>query len=200
MVLLAMRSIVRRRGMSAPPQHEDRYSAGCGRPAPTPVPLSSNGVSGCIRKAQNAPSTSSPIDMMKGKYQLPVTSITYPATSGETIAAKAEPVFIRPEAVPEYFGAISIGTDQIGPMMISMKKKPEERHSATTVMSWMKRIGASDNSAPAKPVTTTDSRAKRTLPVRLKIPSERMPPRLSPTTPAKNTPEAKIADFLMSRL
>src|SRR5258708_31420631 len=62
----------------------------------------------------------------------------------------------------------------------------------------MKSIGSSDRKAPAKPRIITLSRANRTLPVRRKIPSERMPPRLSPTTPAKKTPEANSAEFLMS--
>ena len=70
---------------------------------------------------------------------------------------------------------------------------------ATTVMSRVNRIGNSDSNAPAKPATVTLSRAKRTLPVRLKMRSEKTPPRLSPITPAKNTPEANSAEFLMSR-
>jgi len=49
--------------------------------------------------------------------------------------SRGEPVFIRPAAVPEYFGAMSIGIDHIGPMQISEKKNPPDRHSATTVMS-----------------------------------------------------------------
>ena len=54
-----------------------------------------------------------------------------PKTMGETIAAMAEPVFINPLAVPAYFGAMSMGTDQIGPITSSAKKKPEDRSSAT---------------------------------------------------------------------
>src|ERR1700756_1621227 len=95
---------------------------------------------------------------------------------------------------------MSIGTDQIGPMMISAKKNPLDKQSATNVMSCVNRIGNSDSSAPAKPVTVTLSRAKRMLPVFLRMRSERIPPKLSPITPAKNTPEANSAEFLMSRL
>src|SRR5450631_87902 len=53
------------------------YPAATGRPANgiTP-PSSSNGDSGCIRNAENPPSSNSPIDIRNGKYQLPVTSIT----------------------------------------------------------------------------------------------------------------------------
>ena len=67
----------------------------------------------------------------KGSVQLPVMSTIIPNTIGEMIAATAEPVFMRPAAVPEYFGAMSIGTDQIGPITSSAKKKPEaeqQRH------------------------------------------------------------------------
>ncbi|MCP1955314.1 hypothetical protein J2R90_000368 [Bradyrhizobium japonicum] len=32
---------------------------------------------------------------------------------------------MSPEAVPEYFGAISIGIDHIGPITSSAQKKPE---------------------------------------------------------------------------
>ena len=46
----------------------------------------------------------------------------------------------------------------------------------------------------------TDSRASRTLPVRFRIGSDSIPPSVSPTTPAKNTPEANSAEFSMSRL
>src|SRR5260370_32231159 len=151
-----------------------------------------------MRKAQTTPLNSSPIDIRNGRYQLQVRSITEPATKGETIAASAEPVFINPLAVPEYFGAISIGTDQIGPITSSAKKKPLDRQSATTVMSCMKRIGNNEPSAPANPSTMTLSRAKRTLPVRRNSQSERMPPRLSPTQPAKKTTAASSDEFLIS--
>jgi hypothetical protein len=52
------------------------YSAGSVRPAGMTGAVSSNGRSGCIRKAQKQPNNNSPIDMMNGRYQLPVTSIT----------------------------------------------------------------------------------------------------------------------------
>ncbi|MHC2577070.1 hypothetical protein ACVMHR_001809 [Bradyrhizobium diazoefficiens] len=109
-------------------------------------------------------------------------------------------MFMIPEAVPEYFGAMSIGIDHIGPITSSAQKKPADRHSATMVMSWTNRIGNSESSAPVNPATVTLSRARRTLPVRSRILSDSTPPTLSPTTPAKNTPEANSAEFLMSRL
>ena len=43
---------------------------------------------------------------------------------------------------------------------------------------------------------TIQLRARFRLPVRVKIQSVTMPPSVSPSTPAKNTTEAKIADFL----
>ena len=54
--------------------------------------------------------------------------------------------------------------------------------------------------APRKPTTITDSRASFTLPVRCRMASLIMPPTVSPTTPAKKTPEANRAEFFRSRL
>ena len=51
-----------------------------------------------------------------------------------------------------------------------------------------------------KPSMVTLMRASRTLPVRCRMRSDSTPPSVSPTTPAKNTPEANRAEFLMSRL
>ena len=47
-----------------------------GRPAASMRSVASKGVSGCIRNAENPPSSSNPIDIRNGKYQLPVASIT----------------------------------------------------------------------------------------------------------------------------
>ena len=85
-------------------------------------------------KVQTAPTNITKIDTMNGRYQLCVLSMIMPATIGEAMAASAEPEFIMPAAVPANFGAISIGIDQIGPMHISAKKKPDERQIETTVM------------------------------------------------------------------
>ena len=52
------------------------YPAATGRTAMGIASPSSNGVSGCIRNAENPPRSSNPIDIRNGKYQLPVTSIT----------------------------------------------------------------------------------------------------------------------------
>src|ERR1039458_5288643 len=50
-----------------------RHSAATGRSASKIASPASNGVSGCIRNAQKHPSSSSPIDIKNGRYQLPVT-------------------------------------------------------------------------------------------------------------------------------
>src|SRR5712671_2158766 len=57
--------------------------------------------SGCIQKERIAPKASRQIDPTNGKVQLCVLSMMIPKTSGDTIAARAEPLFIRPLAVPE---------------------------------------------------------------------------------------------------
>ena len=61
--------------------------------------------SGCMVKLSAAPKASRAIEPMKGSVQLPVRSMTTPKTSGERLAASAEPLFIRPLAVPENVGA-----------------------------------------------------------------------------------------------
>ncbi len=48
-------------------------------------------------------------------------------------------------------------------------------------------------------IDTIQLRARLRLPVRVKILSVTMPPSVSPSTPAKNTVEAKRADFCRSR-
>jgi hypothetical protein len=74
--------------------------------------------SGCIVKAIAQPESKSAIDTAKGKIQLPVRSTIRPKASGDTIAATADLVFITPEPVPAYCGAMSIGIDQIEPMTL----------------------------------------------------------------------------------
>jgi len=41
--------------------------------------------------------------------------------------AAADPLFMRPLAVPEWRGAISMGMAHMGPMVTSRKKKASER-------------------------------------------------------------------------
>src|SRR5262245_5976503 len=91
--------------------------------------------SGCIAKDNAAPNNISAMEPMNGQVQWPVLSTMYPNTTGETIAAKADPVFIIPLAVPEYLGAISIGIAHIGPTVNSAQKKPALNASATSLMS-----------------------------------------------------------------
>src|SRR5262244_3605857 len=90
-----------------------------------------SGRSGCIANDKAAPNNISTMDPINGQVQWPVLSTIYPNTTGETMAANAEPVFIIPLAVPEYFGAISIGIDHIGPIVNSAQKKPALRAMAT---------------------------------------------------------------------
>ena len=78
---------------------------------------------GFIQNASTAPHSNRTMLPMKGSSQLCVLSITYPAMIGETIAADAEPIFIKPLAEPENRGAISIGIAHIGPIVNSEKKK-----------------------------------------------------------------------------
>ena len=72
--------------------------------------------------------------------------------SGDTMIASAEPVFIRPDAVPAYFGAMSMGMAQMGPIMSSAKKKPADRHSAASATSRANNNGSSDRNAPTNRV------------------------------------------------
>ena len=67
-------------------------------------------------KAIAQPKSNNAIDTAKGNTQLPVRSTIKPKASGDTIAATADPVFISPEPVPAYCGAMSIGIDHIGPI------------------------------------------------------------------------------------
>ena len=107
-----------------------------------------------MAKANTAPTTISPIDPMKGQSQFPVTSIIQPPITGLRIAANAEPMFMNPLAVPEYFGAMSIGIAHMGPIVISAKKKPKLKAMAAMVGSCMNNTGSSEASA-AKLQTTT---------------------------------------------
>src|SRR4051812_20223178 len=87
------------------------------------------------------------MDTVNGRFQLPVRSMIHPPMTGLMIAASADPEFIMPDAVPACFGAMSMGTDHIGPIVISLKKKPAERHMATNVIDMLdtSKIGASDS-------------------------------------------------------
>jgi hypothetical protein len=79
------------------------------------------------------PKSNSAIDTAKGNTQLPVRSTIKPKASGDTIAATADPVFISPEPVPAYCGAMSIGIDHIGPITSSRQKNPLARKRASNV-------------------------------------------------------------------
>ena len=74
------------------------------------------------------------------------------------------------------------------------------RQIATVIRSWMNTIGNMKQNDPRKPTTITEILAFPTSPVRRRMRSLRMPPTVSPMTPAKNTPAANSADFLRSSL
>src|ERR1700722_2914013 len=97
---------------------------------------------------------------MNGSSQLPERSMRKPDTTGLTIAAKAEPVFIIPLAVPDCWGAISIGMAHIGPIVISAKKKPADRHSADTVSVCSHNNGISESTLNTIRIDTILQRAR----------------------------------------
>src|ERR1700682_4705662 len=84
----------------------------------------SNLLSGFMRNASTTPRPIKSMLPTNGNSQLPKRSMRYPPATGEIMAAKAEPVFIMPLAVPENSGAMSMGMDHIGPIVNSAKKKP----------------------------------------------------------------------------
>src|ERR1700682_4459186 len=146
------------------------------------------GRSGCMRNASPAPSSNRLIEPANGQVQLPVRSIKNPNTTGETIPATPKPKFIMPLADPEYFGAISIGTAQIGATTSSTQKNAAASEIAATLTSWTSITGIRNTNPPSIPATMTLRRAGVRLPVRCRIRSLTTPPRVSPITPARNTP------------
>src|SRR5258707_902894 len=133
------------------------------------------------------------------RLQFPVLSMMYPPTSGETMAAAADPTFIRPLAEPEKRGAISMGMAHMGPMVNSAKKNAALRQRAAIFRSCTYRIGSIQPREHRKPATTRLRRAVFRLPVLRKTQSLTTPPAVSPITPAKKTPAENNADFFRSR-
>ena len=97
--------------------------------------------------------------------------------------------------MPAWVGAMSLGTAQIGPIVSSRHRNDPDRHSATPAVECTTASGSRHRSAPTKLATITlwrdsagcrsSGRCGRT-----------QPPSVSPTTPAKNTPDANSAvDF-----
>src|SRR5215471_6524732 len=142
-----------------------------------------------------------------GRFQLLVHSITYPATSGDTAAASADPTFIRPLAEPEYRGAMSMGMAQKGPMVNSAKKNAAARQEATK-FSWCDltkgdteasqsalRTGSINAKESRKQTTMILRRALLRSPVRRRIESLVSPPIVLPIAPRIYTPLAEMAAF-----
>ena len=146
--------------------------------------------------AMTQPKSRSAIDTAKGNTQLPVRSTINPKASGDTIAATADPVFISPEPIPAYCGAMSIGIDQIGPITSSRQKNPAAKKRASSVKLAFVNTRPKQIVAP----TITLRRAACASPVRRRIASLIIPPEVSPTTPAKNTADENNAAFLRSKL
>src|ERR1700722_54880 len=161
---------------------------------------SSNWLSGRIRDASKTPTPMSTMLPTNGSCQLPVRSIIKPETTGLRMAANAEPEFIIPLAVPQRLGAMSMGVAHIGPMVISEKKKPPDRNNKEIPRLWVNINGISDSMDRNIQTDTMELRARRRLPVRLRILSVTIPPRVSPSTPARKTHEAYNADCLRSRV
>jgi hypothetical protein len=108
-----------------------------------------------------------------------------PNTTGERIAANADPVFMIPLAEPEYRGAISIGIAHIGPIVISAKKNAPARAIASVVRSLVKKSGIIQTNEQRKQITTRLRRACLRSLVFRKTESVKTPPSPSPITPAK---------------
>src|ERR1700730_3347027 len=151
-------------------------------------------------KAPPAPRSRRPRDPMNGTCQFPVRSVRYPKAAGDSTAATADPVFMKPLAVPEYFAAMSIGIAHIGPMTSSAQTNAPARLNTITVRSRVVKIGNRNRAELRKPATTTLRLAFCRSPVRFRIESVRTPPRKSPPTPAENTADENHAERAMSRL
>ena len=72
---------------------------------------------------------------------------------------------MMPLAVPEWSGAMSMGTAHIGPMVISAKKKPADRHNADTVRSLENIMGSSERHVRPMQIDTIRLRARFRLEV-----------------------------------
>src|ERR1700722_3638397 len=124
------------------------------------------------------------------KGQLPISSFVDHVAENNwgEIAARADPVFIRPLAEPENFGAMSIGMAHIGPIVNSAKKNARLKQMAAKVRLCVNTIGTMKAREQRNPKTTRLRRALSRLRVFSKTRSLIPPPRVSPTTPAKKTP------------
>jgi len=153
---------------------------------------------GFIQNARIDPKSNRPMLPRNGRFQFPVLSMTYPKIRGEIMAAKGDPIFMRPLAEPEYSGAISMGIAHIGPIVNSEKKKATLRQIAASIRLRTKRIGIIAVSEQRKPPITKLRRAVLRFPVMISIRSLTIPPKVAPKTPAKKTPAEKSAEFLKS--
>src|SRR5580693_3398951 len=144
------------------------------------------------------PMMSSPIETYRGKFQSPLASTISPKIGGETTAASAEPIFMKPLALPEYAGAISPGIAQKAPIDNSKKKNAAVNPTVTLVRSLRQIHASRHRMAPLNDSQINPTRATLRL-LRLSSQSVKIPPIPSPTTPARNTAAAKLLDLLRSR-
>src|SRR5580704_15455609 len=95
-------------------------------------------------------------------------------------------MFIIPDTVPEYSPAVSMGTDQDGPMVHSRKNAaPVKQYTAA----WASSTSAASRMNPAQPnmpTIATERRANLVLPVLWSSQSVANPPTVLPTTIAQS--------------
>ena len=144
----------------------------------------------CERRAEEH----NPSDPAKGSTQFPVMSATSPNTSGDRIAASADPEFMSPAAVPEYFPAMSIGIDHIGPMIISAKKNAPPSANTIAVIFVVKKTGSMQTKDARNANMATLRRAFLRSRVLCRMRSLSSPPKMLPITPGKYTAAEKNAD------
>ena len=85
---------------------------------------------------------------------------------GDTMAASAEPVFISPLAVPENFGAMSIGMAHIGPIANSRRRTPGAGSTVTGQVAQVQHRHQARDRRQVPERRTTLRRAKMHRPVR----------------------------------
>ncbi|MEA3079884.1 MAG: hypothetical protein QOF05_1292, partial [Sphingomonadales bacterium] len=92
---------------------------------------------------------------------------------------------------------MSIGTDQIGPIVSSRKKKAALRQTAISTRFVTNSTGIRQTSEPIMLRMMVFRRALARSPVLWSTRSLMTPPSVSPMTPEKNTPNEKSAEFLI---
>ena len=125
-----------------------------------------------------------PIDIRNSRYHCRSGRSPKPATSGERSPQRRSPCSSGRTPCQNILARYPSGspTWDRSPIRRRRIKGQADGHRRDVAG---QKIGMSDGTAPAKPSTVIDRRARRRFPVRLYIPSDSTPPRVSPTTPAK---------------